>query len=131
MTGVDSVGGDANASDGNVDVTGADNASLTKIESVNLPVNVDTVADGSGNYVVNGQYGQLTINEDGSYSYLRTTNVGGVQDVFTYTLTDGDGDTTTATLTIDITDNTPIANTPETVLLDDDARQRQPERRWR
>jgi len=49
---------------------------------------------------VNGQYGQLTINADGSYSYSRSAGTpGGVSDVFTYTLTDADGDASTATLT--------------------------------
>ena len=43
---------------------------------------------------VAGQYGTLTISADGSYRYARTDgSAGGVEDVFTYTLTDGDGDT--------------------------------------
>ncbi|MEO5773016.1 MAG: DUF5801 repeats-in-toxin domain-containing protein, partial [Sphingomicrobium sp.] len=70
--------------------------------------------------VVNGQYGTLTINANGDYSYLRTTALGGVSDTFTYTLTDRDGDTATATLSIAIQDNFPAAGTVN-VLLDDDA----------
>ncbi len=43
---------------------------------------------------MNGQYGKLTINEDGSYSYARNAGTpGNVSDVFTYTIKDGDGDT--------------------------------------
>jgi large repetitive protein len=53
-----------------------------------------------------GTYGQLTLNGDGSYSYVRNPGTpGGVSDVFSYTVTDGDGDTSTATLTISIADS--------------------------
>jgi VCBS repeat-containing protein len=54
---------------------------------------------------IQGQYGKLTLNADGSYTYTRDAySAGGVDDVFTYTLKDGDGDTSTATLTIHIND---------------------------
>ncbi|WP_242122795.1 VCBS domain-containing protein [Sphingobium sp. Sx8-8] len=53
-----------------------------------------------------GTYGTLTLNADGSYSYVRAAGTpGGVSDSFTYTLRDGDGDTSTATLRIDIADS--------------------------
>ena len=121
ITGVDIVGGDSNTTDGNADTVDADiPGTITRIQSVNVPANVDTTYDGSGNLVVIGQYGTLTINADGSYSYLRTSAAGGVTDTFTYTLTDRDGDTATATLTIGIQDNFPAAGTIN-VLLDDDA----------
>jgi VCBS repeat-containing protein len=72
--------------------------------------------------VTNGQYGVLTINADGSYSYVRNGGTpGNVEDVFTYTLTDADGDTVTATLTISIEDARPITGLNAVVLLDDDA----------
>ncbi|HEV7233575.1 MAG TPA: DUF5801 repeats-in-toxin domain-containing protein, partial [Sphingorhabdus sp.] len=72
--------------------------------------------------VTNGQYGVLTINADGSYSYTRNGGTpGNVEDVFTYTLTDADGDTVTATLTISIEDARPVTGLNATVLLDDDA----------
>jgi VCBS repeat-containing protein len=55
---------------------------------------------------IQGQYGRLTINADGSYSYTRNAGTpGGVTDVFTYRLTDGDGDVATATLTFAIGDS--------------------------
>ncbi|MGN6093014.1 MAG: beta strand repeat-containing protein, partial [Luteibacter jiangsuensis] len=63
---------------------------------------------GSG---VAGQYGSLTLNADGSYSYAvdnANTTVNALKDgetltdVYTYTITDADGDTSTATLTITI-----------------------------
>jgi VCBS repeat-containing protein len=54
---------------------------------------------------INGLYGTLAINAAGNYTYTRSHNTpGGVNDVFTYRITDGDGDTSTATLTISIGD---------------------------
>ncbi len=112
---------------GGADTVGADNATLTRIASNNVPANVDTSFDASGDLVVDGQYGVLSIKADGSYSYVRNANTpGGVDEVFTYTLTDGDGDTATATLTIAIGDAAPaISNlTPKAsggdVLVDED-----------
>jgi VCBS repeat-containing protein len=62
-----------------------------------------------------GTYGELTLNADGSYSYIRYFNTpGGVSEEFTYTITDADGSTSTATLTIDIGDaNDAITNVPD------------------
>ncbi|KJV05034.1 VCBS domain-containing protein, partial [Methylocucumis oryzae] len=62
-----------------------------------------------------GNYGYLTLNPDGSYSYdldnnnplVNTLKTGdSLTEVYTYTLTDADGDSTTATLTITINGNT-------------------------
>ncbi|MFN5825100.1 MAG: VCBS domain-containing protein, partial [Sphingomonadales bacterium] len=51
-------------------------------------------------------YGVLTLNGDGSYSYIRNPGTpGGVADTFTYTLRDGDGDISSATLTVSIRDS--------------------------
>ena len=119
ITGADFVGGDANGSDGSADNVGADNALVSLIQSNNVPANSDNTPSG-GNFVVSGQYGVLTIGQNGNYSYLRNDgSPGGVQDVFTYTLTDGDGDTITATLTISIDDNFPTAGNVN-VQLDDE-----------
>jgi hypothetical protein len=118
----DTAAGDTGDSDNGADTVGADNAQLSAIASNNVPANSDNSADGSGNFVVNGQYGVLTINEDGSYSYTRSAGTpGGVTETFTYTLTDGDGDNATATLTINIGDIQPITGENATVQLDDDA----------
>ena len=90
-----------------VDTLGADSAKVSQVASNNVPANVDNTAT-AGAFTVNGQYGVLTLNEDGSYSYARNAGTpGNVSDVFTYTLQDGDNDTSTATLTIAIGDSTP------------------------
>ena len=70
-----------------------------------------TVVNATGDTVVGGAYGTLTMHADGSYSYaadadiLDTLSPGAVSqpEVFTYTVSDGIGGTDTATLTIDVT----------------------------
>ena len=58
---------------------------------------------------IHGAFGTLTLNADGSYSYLHDAVLpqGANIDVFTYTLVDADGDTTHATLTVTVTDSSP------------------------
>ncbi|MCC6926212.1 VCBS domain-containing protein, partial [Novosphingobium sp.] len=110
----DASAGDAGDSDTGADSVGADGGSVTAI----------TGFGGAGTIggTTNGQYGVLTLNSDGSYSYTRNAGTpGNVTDTFTYTVTDGDGDTATATLTITIQDATPVTAPNLTVLLDDDA----------
>ena len=116
ITGTDTNGGTANADDVGTDQPGT----ITAIASVNVPGNADT--DPGVNFQINGQYGVLMMNTDGSYTYtLNAGNPGIVQDIFTYTLADADGDSTTATLTISIADSVPNLQDPPVVLLDDDA----------
>ncbi|MFH7588084.1 DUF5801 repeats-in-toxin domain-containing protein, partial [Oceanimonas smirnovii] len=57
---------------------------------------------------ISGQYGTLTLNSDGSYTYVSTANsiTGNEQDVFTYTVKDSDGDLVETTLTINVADVT-------------------------
>jgi VCBS repeat-containing protein len=58
---------------------------------------------------VAGQFGTLTLNADGSYSYVDTAKPGDLpqqsvgEDVFTYTASDGQGGTSDSTLTIVVT----------------------------
>ena len=58
-----------------------------------------------------GSFGTLTLNADGSYSFVLDNAATQVQSLvpgeslsqdFSYTITDGDGDTSTATLTITV-----------------------------
>ena len=88
-----------------VDAIGADGAAaggaVISGKSVNLAGATKGVdADGE---VIAGQYGNLTLKSDGSYSYTAgDISGGGKQDVFQYTIKDADGDTSTTTLTINI-----------------------------
>ena len=58
----------------------------------------------AGSTVLQGAWGELTINPDGSYSYSVNQPIGPNDtpvDTFTYTITDDDGDTATANLTLE------------------------------
>jgi VCBS repeat-containing protein len=77
---------------------------------------VDGLASDVGHAIV-GSYGTLTLNADGSYSYVADQSVPSniiAQDIFTYTATDGAGGSATSTLTITVTQagQTYIAGTP-------------------
>ncbi|MDC8753021.1 cadherin-like domain-containing protein, partial [Erythrobacter sp. sf7] len=98
--------------DGGADTPGADGITVTAAgtDSDNL------TALSEGALTIDGTYGTLVLNADGSYSYTRNFNTpGGVTEVFTYRVSDGDGDTDTATLTITIDDaQDTITFVPET-----------------
>ncbi len=93
------------------DVFGADGAALTAPAGGVVGVAAGTTAGGIDANVgtqIHGLYGTLTLQADGSYSYLRDAgSQGGHNDVFTYTIKDGDGDLSHTTLTISIGDATP------------------------
>ncbi|MGH6780815.1 MAG: Ig-like domain-containing protein, partial [Sphingomonadaceae bacterium] len=105
LTGVGTTSGAAGA-----DTRGADGATLTGVragDSGNF-----TAIGGEGTTIA-GQYGTLTLGANGSYSYTRNPGTpGGVNDVFSYQLTDGDGDNSTATLTISIGDSGVVVMVP-------------------
>ena len=91
--------------DGGRDTSGADGIAVTGVSD-----GEGLVAPGTE---IQGAYGKLTLNGDGSYNYIRDAGTaGGVSDIFTYQITDGDGDTDTATLTIVIGDSTPDTEVP-------------------
>ncbi|RGP41013.1 hypothetical protein BPTFM16_01308 [Altererythrobacter insulae] len=80
------------------DTQGADGAVVSTFEG-----NGNTGAPGD---TIQGVYGTLTLNEDGTYTYVRDAGTpGGVTDTFEYTITDGDGDTSSANLVITIGDS--------------------------
>ncbi|MDB5418692.1 MAG: hypothetical protein JWP50_2111, partial [Phenylobacterium sp.] len=65
-------------------------------------VAVNGSAAGVG-HAINGQYGALTLNADGSYTYVAKSGDGQfAEDVFTYTAADGHGGTTTETLNLSV-----------------------------
>jgi len=93
------------STDGNVtdnDIFGEDTPSVVTSISFN-GAEVPVVA--GQETVINGDYGVLRINADGSYIYTSNgTNTTAVTDTFTYALTDFDGDTDTAELVVNIAD---------------------------
>jgi VCBS repeat-containing protein len=96
------------------DVPGADRTG-SPITGVIAGDHLDApITDGSGvGAVINGQFGTLVLNADGSYVYTANGGLTSNQtEVFTYTLTDGDGDADTATLTITLGDDEPTLNVP-------------------
>nr|WP_257222972.1 type I secretion C-terminal target domain-containing protein [Acinetobacter sp. YH18001] len=67
-----------------------------------LTIGGQTLTQSSGDVVITGTYGNLTISGDGEYSYQANTATYGGAEEFTYTLTSLSGDTSTATLTIGV-----------------------------
>jgi VCBS repeat-containing protein len=89
----------------NNDLPGADGG--LAVVAIARGASTDASADGSNNFEMLGQYGKLTINKDGGYSYVLTVDgaslpATGASDVFTYTVADADGDRKTADLTINL-----------------------------
>ncbi|TIR37782.1 MAG: type I secretion C-terminal target domain-containing protein [Mesorhizobium sp.] len=121
MTGAGSDGNAAGA-----DTKGADGATVVGVAAGNTNADLDNAATVGS--VIQGTYGKLTLNADGSYTYVRDAGTaGGHDDVFTYTIKDGDGDTSHTTLTISIgntpptiTDLTPAANGGDVTVNEDD-----------
>ncbi|MEQ8443519.1 MAG: DUF5801 repeats-in-toxin domain-containing protein, partial [Alphaproteobacteria bacterium] len=96
------------------DVQGADGAEIT---SFTYTAEDGSTQTGQVGVAVDTQYGTLTVNSDGSYSYTSDANEdhsGGdpLTEGFTYTLTDGDNDVSTATQTFTITDDGPTIDPP-------------------
>ena len=104
------------------DREGADSASVTDITGTPL-----VQYDGGYDFAIQGEYGVLEINADGSYQYTRDAGTpGGVSENFTYTLTDGDGDADNAVLTVNLansgvtTSNLSPDSTATTITVDED-----------
>ncbi|NLC70761.1 MAG: hypothetical protein GX751_05315, partial [Desulfuromonadaceae bacterium] len=101
-------GTDANTTDGIADTIGADGAAIAgAVTAAYFGLEADaataTLTTVSGATTINGTYGDLVINNDGSYTYTLTeaaipTDV--TSETFTYQITDGDGDTDLAQLVI-------------------------------
>jgi T1SS-143 domain-containing protein len=113
ITGLDTTNPSAGA-----DTKGADGASVSGLSGYNGSVDNDA----TGGFTVNGQYGTLVMQPNGSYIYTLTVPSvpAGKQDVFTYTLTDGDGDSDPATLTINIDQDTRIPTVANSQVLVDE-----------
>ena len=106
-----------NSISGNVltnDVQGADTANVTGFSYTDESGNPQTASAGD---TVNTQYGELTVNSDGSWSYTSDPTESHpdgnpIGEDFTYTITDGDGDISSAVQPISITDTSPAIGTP-------------------
>ena len=101
--------------DGTDDVFGADGAARGRRRGDRGCGGQQHLAAGIGGVgaPVNGSFGMLTLNANGSYSYDGNPNVvppAGATDTFVYTITDGDGDTSTVTLTITLTNSSLAAS---------------------
>jgi VCBS repeat-containing protein len=95
--------------DGNV-LTGASTTTgIADMQGADGGVTVVGVAAGNSQGAVGvpiaGARGTLTLNADGSYTYV--ANGSGGSDVFTYTIRDADGSLSSATLTINLGDAAP------------------------
>ncbi|MBB6412996.1 DUF5801 repeats-in-toxin domain-containing protein, partial [Mesorhizobium sangaii] len=101
---ISGAGSDGNAA--GADTKGADDAKVAGVAAGTTNADLDSgVTLGTP---IHGAYGTLTLQADGSYSYVRDAGTpGGVHDVFTYTIKDGDGDLSHTTLTISIGNSTP------------------------
>ncbi|MDH2292986.1 VCBS domain-containing protein, partial [Cobetia sp. 10Alg 146] len=117
---------DGNVIDGTndtADTLGADATSVTSVTPDGGSASAVTADDAT---VVTGSYGTLTLNSDGSYSYVLDNSNAEVQglddgasltDVFSYTITDADGDASSTTLTITVDGSTD--GVPTITSLDD------------
>ena len=106
--------------DGDVlgDDTDADSDTLT-VASVRIGASEGNGSAGTVGSALTGTYGQLTLNSNGSYSYVANQSAADdldagdvVTDSFNYTVQDGNGGTDTATITITILlviNDTPVA----------------------
>ena len=102
----DSSGNVTESSDDALTVTGTQTSATTSSGS---SVTISSPNSASVGSAVTGYYGQLTINANGSYSYVANQSTANaldvgetVTDVFTFTVTDTQSSTTTATLTITV-----------------------------
>ena len=95
------------------------NGKITSINYKDETGTVQTAALVSGTVTVDTQYGTVTVNEDGTWSYTSDqteNNPTGVDDVITYTLQDDLGKTGTADFTLTVTDTDPSATAPNEIV---------------
>ncbi len=114
--------------DGTDDVFGADGPTATTpaggVVGVRAAAGDTTtpVVTGTGT-IIDGLYGKLTLQADGSYSYDGNPDAitSAQSDVFVYTIKDADGDLSTTTLTINLTDSGLMAPADNDVLVHESA----------
>ncbi len=109
------------------DADASSSLSVTTVSSNN------TGQSGSAGSEITGEFGSLTLDSDGKYTYIANTAAADnlahnatATDVFTYTVSDGAGTTSNTTLTITVTGKGPVGSADsaavnENVLLSKDA----------
>ncbi|KGA00785.1 hypothetical protein KP05_17165, partial [Cobetia amphilecti] len=107
---------------GGQDELGADGVTITHLDGISL-------ADNEGSVTVDGSYGSLTINTDGTFSYdlddARAQALGAgdlVKEIFEYTILDADGDSDTADITINVQglNDKPVAYDDGPIVVEED-----------
>ncbi|NCC77253.1 MAG: hypothetical protein EOM08_12555, partial [Clostridia bacterium] len=115
----DASAGDAGDSDSGADQSGADG--WTGVVGVVAGSTVVNTENNNVGVQVDGLYGKLTLNADGSYSYQANTVFSNVVDTFVYTVKDSDGDLASTTLTIDVSGSpVPVDGTPTAIITHTD-----------
>ena len=111
--------------DNDTDDDASSTATITSITATALGDAQTTFS--SNSETVNGAYGTLTINSNGSYSYVANSNISGldagdanITDVFTYIVSDGTA-TSTATLTINVIASQDLTARNDTGTVNEDA----------
>ena len=112
--------------DNDTDDDASSTATITSITATTASGSAQTTFS-SNSETVNGAYGTLTINSDGSYSYVANSNISGldagdanITDVFTYIVSDGTA-TSTATLTINVIASQDLTARNDTGTVNEDA----------
>ncbi|WP_368462535.1 VCBS domain-containing protein [Cobetia amphilecti] len=107
---------------GGQDELGADGVTITHLDGTSL-------VDNEGSVTVDGSYGSLTLNTDGTFSYdlddVRAQALGAgdlVKEEFEYTILDADGDSDTAVITINVQglNDKPVAYDDGPILVEED-----------
>ena len=112
--------------DNDTDDDASSTATITSITATTASGSAQTTFS-SNSETVTGAYGTLTINSDGSYSYVANSNISGldagdanITDVFTYIVSDGTA-TSTATLTINVIASQDLTARNDTGTVNEDA----------
>ena len=108
------------------DVDGDDTANLV-VSAVRVGGTEGSGTAGTVGHALTGTYGQLTLNANGSYSYVANQDAADVldagdtaTDVFNYTISDGTAtDTATITITILGANDAPVAQNDVGVIVED------------
>ena len=101
------------------DEDGADGFAASAVVGVAAGSDTSNPVSGQVGTQINGTWGKLTLNADGSYTYTSTANAitKAETDTFVYTVVDGDGDLSTTTLTINLTNSGLMAPDDDEVLV--------------